>query len=43
VCLRDIVTAVPINPILRTRTRYFRPAYHSTHDNIIDTPMAGVA
>jgi hypothetical protein len=25
---------VLINPIIRTRTRYFRHAYHPTHDNI---------
>jgi hypothetical protein len=28
------VTKALINPILRTRTRYFRHAYHPTHDNI---------
>jgi hypothetical protein len=33
--LRELVTKVLINPIIRTRTRYFRHAYHPTRDNIL--------
>jgi hypothetical protein len=29
---RQIVTKVLINPIIRTRTRHFRRAYHPTRD-----------
>jgi hypothetical protein len=31
---RECVTEVLINPIIRTRTRHFRHAYHPTRDNI---------
>jgi hypothetical protein len=31
----SIVTEVLINPIIRSRTRYFRHAYPHTHDNIV--------
>jgi hypothetical protein len=31
---REIVTKVPINPVIRTRTRYFRCAYHPTRDTM---------
>jgi hypothetical protein len=34
---KELVTKVLINPIIRTRTRYFRHAYHPTCDNIIRT------
>jgi hypothetical protein len=32
--LRGIVTKVLINPFIRTRTRHFRHAYHSTRDTV---------
>jgi hypothetical protein len=32
--LREIVSKVPINPIIRTRTRHSRHAYHPRRDNI---------
>jgi hypothetical protein len=34
--LREIVTKALINPIIRTRTRHFRRAYHPTRDSIIN-------
>jgi hypothetical protein len=33
--LRELVTKVLINPIIRTRTRHFRRAYHPTRDIIV--------
>jgi hypothetical protein len=35
VWLKELVTEVPINKIIRTRTRHFRHAYHPTRDNIM--------
>jgi phosphoenolpyruvate carboxylase len=32
--LRELVTEVQINPIIRTGTRHFRHAYHPTSDII---------
>jgi hypothetical protein len=32
--LREAVTEVLVDPIIRTRTRYFRHAYHPTRNNI---------
>lgn len=32
--LRGIVTEVPINPVIRSITRYFRHAYLTTRDRI---------
>jgi hypothetical protein len=32
---RESVTEVPINPIIRSRTRYFRHTYPQTRDNIV--------
>jgi hypothetical protein len=32
--LRELVTKVLINPIIRTRTRHFRRAYHPTRDSM---------
>jgi hypothetical protein len=31
----ELVTKLPINPIIRTRTRYFRRACHRSRDNIL--------
>jgi hypothetical protein len=39
--LRELVTEVLINPIIRTRTRYFRHAYPHTRDNTIFIFRAG--
>jgi hypothetical protein len=33
--IKELVTKVLINPIIRTRTRYFRQAYTPTRDNIV--------
>jgi hypothetical protein len=39
--LRKLVTKVLINPIIRTRTRHFRHAYHPTRDHIYhESPYA---
>jgi hypothetical protein len=34
VILRGLVTKLLINPTIRTRTRYFRHAYHRARDSI---------
>jgi hypothetical protein len=34
--LRELVTKVLINPIIRTRTHYFRRAYHPTCDSMVE-------
>jgi hypothetical protein len=34
VWIRKLVTEMLVNPIIRTRTHYFRHAYPQTHDNI---------
>jgi hypothetical protein len=39
IVITEVVTTVIINPIIRTRTRYFRHAYHPTRDNINTIPM----
>jgi hypothetical protein len=33
--LRKIVTEVPVKPIIRFRTRYFRHAHPTTRDNVL--------
>jgi hypothetical protein len=33
--LRDLITKVLINPIIRTRTPRFRRACHPTYDNLV--------
>jgi hypothetical protein len=35
--IRELVTKVLINPIIRIRTRHSRHAYHPSRDNILNT------